>query len=146
MKISGVPNVFKTHCCKQFLVAASYVFVNRIVEWLPNYTFIFIQFLTPQSCLHFQVFRILRLLNDCLIVWPSKLYLRGMQWFLKFTTGIYNHWFLNFPNNVFEKAEFLCNFGIYSCFTFLTQKKLHFSLICSFHCCLVTVSWALKVA
>ena len=29
---------------------------------------------------------------------------------------------------------------------FITKEKLHFSLTCSFYCCLVQVTWALQVA
>ena len=37
-----------------------------------------------------------------------------------------------------------CHFKSY--FTFIGKEKIHFSLICSFYCCLVKEAWALKVA
>ena len=35
--------------------------------------------LSPESCLYFQGFRDSKLLNGCLVVWPSNLRLQGMQ-------------------------------------------------------------------
>ena len=37
-----------------------------------------------------------------------------------------------------------CRFNSY--FAFITKVKLHFSIICSFYCCLEKEGWALKVA
>ena len=66
----------------------------------------------------FQHFRCSKLLNGCLIVWPSDLCLRGncsynsstrkfrIQQFSRFKTDIYDQWFQSFPNNAFETTEF----------------------------------------
>ena len=50
----------------------------------------------------------------------------------------------NFPSNTSETAKLCCIAGVAS--AFITKEKLHFSLICSFYCCLMKKGWALKVA
>ena len=64
--------------------------------------------LSPQSCLYFQGFGGSKLLNSCLVVWPSNLCLRGIRQFSGFKFNIYDQCFKNFPNNAFETAEFWC--------------------------------------
>ena len=80
-------------------------------KWLfVGYTFFFYKILgsglIPQSCSYFQGFWGSKLLNVRLVVWPSNLCLRKMQYFSGFKTDIYDQWFQNFPNNPFETAEF----------------------------------------
>ena len=56
---------------------------------------------------------------------------------------------LNFPNNAFETAAVWCIIDLTAILryvTIVTKEKLHFSLICSFCCCLVKKCWALKFA
>ena len=64
--------------------------------------------LSPQSCLYFQGFWGSKLLNGCLVVWPSSRCLRGIQWFSGLKIDTYDKWFWNFPNNAFETDEFCC--------------------------------------
>ena len=54
--------------CKYF-ITATLIFFNKQLD----------SGLSPQSCLHFQVFWDLKLLNGCLVVRPSNLCVREMQ-------------------------------------------------------------------
>ena len=50
--------------------------------------------LSPQSCLYFQGFQGSNLLNVCLVVLPSNLCLRGIEWFSGFKINIiFDQWF-----------------------------------------------------
>ena len=44
---------------------------------------------SPQSCLYFPSFRGSKLLNGCLVFWPSKLCVRGIQKFTEYKIYIY---------------------------------------------------------
>ena len=83
------------------------------------------------------------------MVWPSNLCLQWKQQLWGFKIDIYNKWFKNFPNNVFETARFWWIVNLTAvlhllqrksspflvfigCFTFITKEKFPFSLICSF--------------
>ena len=54
--------------CKYF-ITATLIFFNKQLD----------SGLSPQSCLHFQVFWDLKLLNGCLVVRPSNLCVREIQ-------------------------------------------------------------------
>ena len=95
---------------------------------------------SPRSCLCFQGFRGPKLFNGYLVVWPSNPYLKGIPnrylWLviLKFSQKCFwDSWILVY-----------CRFNSYC--TLIAKEKLHFSLICSFYCCLVKRGWALEVA
>ena len=66
--------------------------------------------LSPQNCLHFQGFWGSKLLNGSLVVWPSNLYLWGIQWFSGFKTDFTVIDFKFFPKMLFRQL----NFGVLS--------------------------------
>ena len=96
--------------------------------------------LNPRSCLCFQGFRGPKLFNGYLEVWPSNPYLQGIP--NRYLWSV----ILKFSQKCFWDSRILvyCRFNSYS--TLIAKEKLHFSLICSFYCCLVKRGWALEVA
>ena len=101
--------------------------------------------LRPQSCLYFQGFWGSKLFNGCLAAWPNNLSARNA---IIFKTQNWYLWsvVLNFSQWCFWDSWIVvcCQFDSY--FMFITNEKLHFSLICSCYYCLVKKDWALKVA
>ena len=75
--------------------------------------------LSPQSCSYFQGCQDSKLLNDCLVLWPSNLCLWRRQWFPGFKIDIFEFW---------------CIVGLTAILRLL-QRKNSFFLICSFYCC-----------
>ena len=57
--------------------------MHKIFNALSDYTYTFYKQLgsglSPQGCWYFQVFWGKKLLNVCIVVWPSNLCLRGIQ-------------------------------------------------------------------
>ena len=53
---------------------------------------------------------------------------------------------LKFSQKCFWDSSILVYCWFENYFMFIAKEKLHFSLICSFYCCLVKGGWALKVA
>ena len=96
--------------------------------------------LSPRSCLCFQGFRGPKLFNGYLVVWPSNPYLQGIP--NRYLWSV----ILKFSQKCFWDSRILvyCRFNSYS--TLIAKEKLHFSLICSFYCCIVKRGWALEVA
>ena len=82
--------------------------------------------LSSQSYLYFQGFYGSKLLDGCLVVWPSNLCLRGILQFSGFKTDIYNQWFWNIPRNAFVTAEFWCIVGLKAILRLLLRKNSTF--------------------
>ena len=82
--------------------------------------------LSPQSCIYLQSVHGSKLLNGCLVVWPSNLFLRGIQQLSGFKIAIYNYWFYNFPNNAIEAAEFWWIVGLRAILCLLQRKNSDF--------------------
>ena len=98
--------------------------------------------LSPQSCLYFQGFWGSKLLNGCLVVWPSK------HVYEEYSNFQYSKWsvILNFLSSAFGTVEFWCIVGLTAILRLLQMQELHFSATGSFYCCLVKKGRALKVA
>ena len=93
----------------------------------------------------FEVFGAQKMVNDCLVVWKSNLYLRAMQWFSGIKIGIYDQWFLILSQCFWDSWILMyCQFNSY--FTFFYKGETLPSLACNFYCSLVKECWALKVA